>query len=124
MIDSSEFRYRITFQNPPTGKDTFGQLSGSWTDVKTVWAKIEGNSGEEGQASNRSQNVSTSYTVTIRYATCFNTSQQIVWGDKVLAISGMVEKENRTYWEISAHDNGKKPETKGGVRLSGAAGVT
>ena len=40
-LNVSKMRQRITFLNPPTGKDADGFKNTEWTDYRTVWAASE-----------------------------------------------------------------------------------
>ena len=40
-LDIGRMRRRVTFLEPPTGKDEFGERLTDWPEIKTVWAKKE-----------------------------------------------------------------------------------
>ena len=46
-MDIGSLNSRIVIQSPPTGQDTLGQPTLTWTTVDTVWANIRNLNGVE-----------------------------------------------------------------------------
>ena len=65
-IAAGQLPRRLVIQSKATGPDTFGGAPATWTDVATVWARIEPLTGRQLMAA---QTISTeiSHKITMRY---------------------------------------------------------
>jgi SPP1 family predicted phage head-tail adaptor len=66
MLGAGSLNKRVTFRTRPTAPVGMGDISTSWTDYLTTWAKIRPLSGKELVAGEAVQNVAT-HEVTVRY---------------------------------------------------------
>lgn len=105
LLNIAEFRHRITFQKLVRASDGMGGFSTDWTDVITVWAKIEPLSGSERLNSERLE-TQRSHKVQIRYRPEITTDMRILFRDRILQVHGVHSPdERRGYTFIDAEEN-------------------
>jgi len=90
-----KLKERITIKVRSTSEDSWGQETGSATDLVTKWAEVKQLSGSSLEAA-RQLYPSVQYEVTTRYDDSLSLSEEnwISWGSKTLDI-GSVENVNQ-----------------------------
>ncbi len=86
---------RIVLQSPSGSRDALGERSTSWVDVATVWARIRPLSAREASIAGQRQSAA-SHVVEIRHSSTVSTldaSWRVKFGDRVLAIDGVLNPE-------------------------------
>jgi SPP1 family predicted phage head-tail adaptor len=86
-VNISELRHRVTIQKFETVQDDDGFETEQWTDVRTVWAKVENLYGKEYYAAAAVQAERTVKFV-IRYMKDIDERMQIKFGKKTINIVG------------------------------------
>lgn len=84
-MNAGELKHRITFQTLTDGQDTFGDLTETWTDYKTVSAKIEATGGVEYYAS-KQLDAEVTHIITIRYLTGLTNKHRISYDSRYFDI--------------------------------------
>ena len=89
-IAAGQLPRRLVIQSKATGPDTFGGAPATWTDVATVWARIEPLTGRELMSA---QTISTeiSHKITMRYQSAWANPKTVagyraVYGGRVVDI--------------------------------------
>ena len=82
-----DLRHRIELQAPTDYQDEFGQPVRSWTTYATVWAQLSDSGGTE-MINGTQLNVNTIFTILVRYRSDIQTNHRILWGERLLNISG------------------------------------
>lgn len=101
MISAGELTKRITIQVNSSAQNGFGEEIPTWTDLTTVWAKIEMTSARaenvETFRNNLTKQVST-YEFTVRYRTDLDRYIRIKYKDRYFEIKNIdnVEQANHT----------------------------
>lgn len=83
-------RYRITIQSPPATKNTFGEMTGSWTTFATVWASKEPLLGNEYFAAESAQS-KVEVKFRIRYRSGVTNTMRVVEGSDTYDILSVVD---------------------------------
>lgn len=100
-----KLRERITFQNKVDVADGGGGYETSLADIEncaSVFARVKALRGNEGEEAAQLQ-AETIYKITIRYRTDIEEDLTIIWNDKKLNISSIVNPdEKKKYLEITA----------------------
>lgn len=87
-------RERVTLQSPMRAADGAGGADVSWTDVKTVWAKVEEGAGGERLTGERFA-ARADITLTIRHRLGVTTEMRALWNGRVLNIRAVRDKDGR-----------------------------
>ena len=97
-MKANELRHLITVQSPPTSQDEFGQLSGSWSNVKNIWCKVISLTASENLQTSALSN-ETTYIVTT-YITSISSQQRLYWGEKSLPLDiiSVIDSDNTNRW--------------------------
>ena len=77
-MKAGDLRERVTLQTKSTSRDSFGSQRETWSDFKTVWAKIEPVQGDEKFLASKQFEQITNV-VTIRYLKGVNSQMRAVW---------------------------------------------
>ena len=97
---AGEFRHRITIEQTSRVKDAAGASADTWTEVATVWAKVQALRGREYFAGEQMQEA-VDYRVVIRARAGVDRTMRVVWGAVTMDIVGVVEVgERREYIEL------------------------
>ena len=89
-----ELRHRVTLQRKEITEDALKQQSEVWTDIATVWARIEPLSGREYFAA-RQENADISVKIIIRYLPGITTDSRAVFDGRVFEALSVVNPEER-----------------------------
>ena len=87
---AGELDRRITVQSATTTTNAVGQDVKTWTDYKTIWAKVKEENPSERIRANR-VDARMTYVITTRYRTDLTTDMRIVYGGNALDIHGIQE---------------------------------
>jgi len=90
----AEMRERVTLQSPMRTADGAGGADVSWTDVTTVWAKVEEGAGSERLTGERLA-AQAALSLTIRYRAGVTTEMRALWNARVLNIRAVRDKGGR-----------------------------
>jgi SPP1 family predicted phage head-tail adaptor len=96
-INPGILSHKITFKTKPTTRDDYGQITGSWTDFKTVSANImpiTGRSFWQGQATQSE----ISHEVRIRYIAGITPAMRIYFGTRKFEITHVINEGEKNAW--------------------------
>jgi len=91
---------KIQIQSPPTGKDTGGELSGSWSHVCSPWASVKHVSSAETKDEG-TEAVADTLNFTIRYRSGISSEMRILYDGKIWQITGIKPIGRDEYLEIA-----------------------
>lgn len=80
---------RITIQSPPTAQDSYGELTGSWSDVSTVWASVVPIVGREYFQAETVQS-EISHKIRIRYKSGIVPKMRVKFGSRYFEIQSVL----------------------------------
>jgi len=89
-----ELRHRVTLRKKEIAEDALKQQSEVWTDIATVWARIEPLSGREYFAA-RQENADVSVKVVIRYLPGITAETRVVFGGRIFEVLSVINPEER-----------------------------
>lgn len=90
---------RITIRQRAAGLDAFGQPSGAWEDVATVWASYRTKAGGEGQEP--SQRVARQTVIfRIRYRAGIRPEMQVAWDGETFDVVDVAEFDRRRWLDL------------------------
>jgi len=89
-----ELRHRVTLRKKEIAEDALKQQSEVWTDIATVWARIEPLSGREYFAA-RQENAEVTAKITIRYRKDVTPDMRAVSEGRVFDVLSMINPEER-----------------------------
>lgn len=101
-----KMRERVTLQQESSTTDGGGGYALGWTDVATVWAKMEPVGGREQIEADKLQGV-LDYRVTIRYRSDVVPGMRLVWNSKNFNIRAVVCEEERERFLTLTCDTGR-----------------
>lgn len=87
-------RHRIQIQTKTISEDSLKQQTESWTDVATVWARIEPLSGRE-YFQARQETAEVSVKVTMRYRNDIVPSMRLRFEDRIFEVLSVINPEER-----------------------------
>lgn len=87
-------KHRIVLQKKMITEDDLKQQSEVWTDITTVWARIEPLSGREYFIA-RQENAEISVKITIRYQPGISTDLRAVFGSRTFEVLSVINPEER-----------------------------
>jgi len=90
---------QVTLKSPPTGEDSLGQPSGSWTTVATVWADIKNLSGLEAIKAGVESAVTKS-SVRIRYRADVTAAMRLTRGTTDYNITAVLEDPRKKWLDL------------------------
>lgn len=95
-IDPGLYRTKLTLQQASSTTDSIGQPIATWSDVATVWARVEPLSGKE-QYWAMQVHASVSHKVTCRYnAAIVPTGRLVIYGtNRILNITSVADFDER-----------------------------
>jgi SPP1 family predicted phage head-tail adaptor len=108
---ASKMRHKITLQSQVLTPDTIGGNTVSWSNLTTVWAKLDNLSGSLGRNFNSEKSFAgqlqdkTFYKITIRYVSGIDTKMRILFENKALNIKSVINvDEKNEFLEIFAEE--------------------
>lgn len=102
-VYAGKLNERVTVQVPRETRNTLGESYVTWTDLATVWARVEGmNSREVLQA--MQANAIVSHKIHMRYRDGVTHEARVVWRGRTMEIASVVERQNRTMLELMARE--------------------
>lgn len=107
--DAGELRHRITFQRFNSRRDALGtpqyHKDENWTDVATVWAKVQEITSGEFYRAEQSDSYIT-HNIKIRYRTDLAAEMRVRWGARVFRIvSPPIDLTGSSQWmQIKAQE--------------------
>ncbi len=87
-------RHRVTLRKKEITEDALKQQSEVWTDIATVWARIEPLSGREYFAA-RQENADVSVKVVIRYLPGITAETRVVFDGRVFDVLSVINPGER-----------------------------
>lgn len=93
-------RHRVTLQRPGGSRDAHGERTTTWTTVATVWARYRPLSAREASIAGQRQSA-VDGVVEIRYSSLvasIDASWRVLFGSRVLAIDGVVNRDQANAW--------------------------
>lgn len=93
-MQSGKLKHRLTLQKYSYIQDEVGQPIPQWTDIATVYAKVEGVQGREFLAANSEQHATT-WRIIMRYRDDFTMSDRLVRGNVAYNIKAILPNNDR-----------------------------
>lgn len=90
MINAGQMDQRVTLQQRAAGQNTLGEVVGTWTDVATVWAKVEPLRGREYFASGQMQ-TAVEVRITIRARADVRTTWRVLWRGQAHEVVSVID---------------------------------
>lgn len=78
---TGDLRHRVTLQANTRTRSASGVITDSWSDVATVWAKIENTTARE-MFAGAAVNAEASHTITIRWLAGVNAEMRVAYVDQ------------------------------------------
>lgn len=94
---AGQLRHRVTFQALTVSEDAYGEPDATWSDIDTVWARIESISGKERFAAFHQQ-YEADHRIVCRYNSdiaALSVRDRVVWGAKVFDIKHISNPDER-----------------------------
>ncbi len=89
-----KLRHRVTLEQPVDTDDGAGGLTRAWTDVATLWARIEPLSADERVAAERIE-AAADTRITVRWRADVTSAMRFSFGARVFEIRGLTDREER-----------------------------
>lgn len=98
--DVGAMRERVTIRSQAQSVDPAGQITTTWSDVATTWARVEPMKAWEQQLAGRDQGAR-GYKMTIRYRTDIDTNSRVVWRGRNFDVQGVLDRtEQRVFLSV------------------------
>lgn len=97
-------RERVTIQAPVDQQNPFGEATVEWQTVGTVWASVAGLNTRDYFAAQQS-GVIVTHRIFIRAFSGLTHQHRLIWREKELQITSILERETRTIYEILARED-------------------
>lgn len=98
-IHAGKLNERVTLRAPSVDRDQFGEATLDFDDIATVWAQVDGLSSREILQAMQA-NVVASHRIRIRFRDDVTPHCRIVWRGRMMEVSSLVERMNRTILEM------------------------
>lgn len=98
-IHAGKLNERVTLRAPSVDRDQFGEATLDFDDIATVWAQVDGLSSREILQAMQA-NVVASHRIRIRFREDVTPHCRIVWRGRMMEVSSLVERQNRTMLEM------------------------
>jgi SPP1 family predicted phage head-tail adaptor len=89
-----KLRHRVTLQQPVDTDDGAGGTTRTWSEVATLWARIEPMSADERVAAERIE-AAADTRITIRWRAGVTSTMRFSFGTRVFEIRGLTDREER-----------------------------
>jgi SPP1 family predicted phage head-tail adaptor len=96
-------RERVTVQRPVDKQSAFGEATLVWEDVATVYASVMGVRAADYVAAQQA-GVLVTHRIRIRFFPGITHQHRLLWRDRVMEISSVLERETRSIHEILARE--------------------
>lgn len=104
VTSPGELRERIAVQRVSNTRDAIGGLTESWSEIASVYAKVEPANARE-QFVREQVNASGDWTVYTRYLTDILPADRIVWRSRTFQVVGIQNTDlRRRFMEISCRE--------------------
>jgi len=87
-------RHRVTLQQPVDADDGSGGTTRTWSDVATLWARIEPLSADERVAAGRIE-AAADHRIVIRWRAGVTAAMRFSFGTRVFEIRGVTDRDER-----------------------------
>jgi len=104
MINSGVMRERVTIQKPVESQSSFGETTLTWEDEGTVYASVMGVRALDYFAAQQA-GVLVTHRIRIRFFPGITHQHRLIWRDRVMEISSVLEREARSIHEILARED-------------------
>jgi SPP1 family predicted phage head-tail adaptor len=92
-------RHRITVQNKSASSDGMGGQTYSWSNVTTLWSRIEPVSAKKRFFGQKLEPV-ISHRIYLRYYTPLSVSMRIMFGSRIFQIHSVISPDENKEWTI------------------------
>lgn len=97
---AGRLRHRVAIQaNTPAKSGGYGGEGDSWATIATVWAGIESEGSKE-YSDGQTTKAAATFTVTIRYRAGITEQHRLLFGSRVLEITGRPENKDERNIEL------------------------
>ena len=104
-MKAGELRHRVTLQSPTETLNSINEVVPTWTDVATVWAAVEPNTGTwVFQAKQANSNVKGR--VRMRYRSDIQSNWRIKFGSRYLTIESILNPNERNIETVVLYSEG------------------
>jgi SPP1 family predicted phage head-tail adaptor len=104
MINSGQMREKVTIQRAVDQQSAFGEATIVWEDVATVSAAVMGVRAADYFAAQQAGQIVT-HRIRIRFFPGLTHQHRLIWRDRVMEISSVLEREVRAIHEILARED-------------------
>ncbi len=95
----NELRHRITFQTRTDTTDSQGGFTGSWSDLVTVWGRVEPVRSNAVNFAGRVQTQRT-HTCVIRHRTDITTEMRMTFDSRTFQIKGTLRPDEKKFFLV------------------------
>jgi len=99
-VDVRRLMAKVTLKSPPTGQDTLGQPTGSWSDVATVFADIRHESGLEAIKAG-AETSAVRCSVRVNYRASILPSWRVVFGAKTYEVKAVLPDSRKRWVDLA-----------------------
>lgn len=103
MIISGQMREKVTIQAAVSQQSAFGEATIEWQDAATVSASVMGVRAVDYFAAQQAGQIVT-HRIRIRFFPGLTHEHRLLWRDRVMEISSILERETRSIHEILARE--------------------
>ena len=96
MVRAGTLRHRVRIQVQGSTQDDAGQLQDVWTDVATVWGRIQDIRGREFFESQQAPGGEITTQVTIRYRDTVTRQHRLIANNRTFEIEAVIEPTGRS----------------------------
>jgi SPP1 family predicted phage head-tail adaptor len=89
-MNIGKLRHQINIQSSSGSKDSFGDVSDSWSTDSTVWASVDPLNGRELEHALQIHS-EVQYKITIRYDANIDARARILWGTRTFEILSIIK---------------------------------
>lgn len=98
-MNIGRLRERVTIQSNVSVSDGAGGQTLTWTDLSTVWARVEPLQGKEVVQASQIQGPFT-HRIWLRYRTDVGLAMRVLWGLKYMNVRAVVQSEKRAFTQL------------------------
>ncbi|MDD5353021.1 MAG: phage head closure protein [Candidatus Omnitrophica bacterium] len=89
----------MKLQHATYAQDSSGSTTETWTDIASIWAKIQPLSGRLLDVAKQAQSEVT-HEITIRYRENVTPDKRIKYGSRIFVIESVINIDERNYWLV------------------------
>jgi SPP1 family predicted phage head-tail adaptor len=91
---AGSLRKRVAIETVGSALDDYGDLTGSWTTLATVWASIDSVSGTEREIASELVGIVT-HRVKMRYRSAVNSASRLIYDGRTFEVESVTDWQER-----------------------------